>query len=71
MKDEDICQYCVFEFVRKLIDLEQASIDLEDLSSGDLLFLIGEKIFPEHIKHMDIAKEELLGNPVNKEIKTT
>ena len=62
-ENEDICQYCVFELVRKLIDLEQVSIDLEDLTSGDLLFLIGEKISPEHIKHMDAAKEELLGEP--------
>ena len=56
---DKICETCVWDYLKRLIELERYMPLWKELESNEILFAIGEPQTQENIQHMNLAREEL------------
>ena len=55
----EICETCVWDYVKSLIELERYMPAWKECKTEELLFAIGEIQTQENIVHMNLAREQL------------
>lgn len=54
-----ICETCIWDYVKRLIELERYMPLWKECKTDELLFAIGESQTQENIIYMDLAREQL------------
>ena len=54
-----ICETCVWDYVKKLIELEQYMPSWNRCKTDELLFAIGERQTQRNIHYMNLARKRL------------
>jgi hypothetical protein len=55
----EICETCVWDYVKSLIELEKYMSSWKECETDELLFAIGESQTKENVVHMNLAREKL------------
>ena len=55
----EICETCVWDYVKKLIELERYMPSWKECKTDELLFAIGESQTQENVVYMNLAREQL------------
>lgn len=56
---EKICEVCVAEYLRRLIELERIVSCWKEFNNIELLFALGETVNEENLTHISVAREKL------------
>jgi len=59
MASMKICEACVWDYIKRLIELEKYMPTWNECKTDELLFVIGEPETQENIVNMNIARERL------------
>ena len=55
----EVCETCVWDYIKRLIELEKYMSAWNECGTNELLFAIGESKTKENIVHMNIARDKL------------
>jgi hypothetical protein len=55
----EVCETCVWDYTKRLIELERYMPAWNECGTNELLFAIGESNTKENIVHMDLARGRL------------